>query len=357
MRIAVILGTRPEIIKLSPIIRYCLDKQIDFFSIHTGQHYSYDMDALFFEELELPGTEYALDVGSDSHARQTGSIMAGVESVLQKEEPDVILVQGDTNTVLGGALAAAKLLVAIGHVEAGLRSFDRTMPEEVNRVLADHISEYLFVPTETARANLLAEGIPEEKCYMTGNTVVDAVYQNLAIARKRTGVLSALGVEPQEYFLLTAHRQENVDSRERLSGILAALRTLTGRYRIPVIFPVHPRTRKRIEEFGLAVPDGVRMIDPQGYLEFLQLEEHARLILTDSGGLQEEACILGVPCVTLRENTERPETLSVGSNVLAGVDPGRIAAAVETMLSGKHTWTKPFGDGTAGKKIVDIVTN
>lgn len=353
MQIAIVLGTRPEIIKMSPIIRYCEERNLDYSLIHTGQHYSYELDAAFFHELELPRPDYKLDVGSGTHAEQTGKILVGLESILIRDKPDVVLVQGDTNTVMGSALAAAKLNVDVGHVEAGLRSWDRTMPEEVNRLLTDHISRYLFAPTEKAKANLLREGIDEKKILVVGNTVVDAVLQNIEIAHQRSSILRDLDVAPGGYFLITSHRQENVDNQTKLESLIAALEALYSTYAIPILFPAHPRTSKRLREFGLSVPEGVRIIDPQGYLAFLLLEKSARLILTDSGGIQEEACILHVPCVTLRENTERPETLDVGANVLTGMDPERILEAVSTMLSAEATWTNPFGDGNSGKRIVE----
>ena len=356
MKIAVVLGTRPEIIKMSPVIRECERRSVDYFVLHTGQHYSYEMDRVFFEQLELPEAKYNFDVGSGSHAEQTGTIMTGVEQVLVKEKPDVVLVQGDTNTVLAGALVASKLHIKVGHVEAGLRSFDRKMPEEINRVLADHISDYLFAPTEIARDNLLKEGIDESKISVTGNTIVDSVYQNLEIARRKVDVLAEFGLDPKEYFLVTAHRPENVDVEERLMGILKGLETIHEELSMPVIFPIHPRTRKMILKFGLG-SDGIRMVDPIGFLEFLQMEAGARLILTDSGGVQEETCILGVPCVTLRDNTERPETLDVGSNILAGADAMKISASAKVMMNKGHSWRNPFGDGNAGKAIVEVVTN
>ncbi len=352
MKIAVILGTRPEIIKMSPIIRECEKRGIDYFTLHTGQHYSYEMDRIFFEELELPSPEHNLEVGSGSHAVQTGRIMAGVEEVLEEEKPDVVLVQGDTNTVLAGALAASKMHIKVGHVEAGLRSFDRRMPEEINRVVADHISDYLFAPTMTARENLLAEGISEEKISITGNTIVDSVYQNLEISKRKVNPLKNLGLREKGYFLATAHRAENVDDRTRLKEILKGLSLISEEFSLPVIFPIHPRTRKRIEEFNLDL-DGVRAIDPVGFLEFLQLEAGARLALTDSGGVQEETCILGVPCVTLRDNTERPETIEVGSNILAGAVSESILLNTSKMLEMIHKWSNPFGDGGSSASIIN----
>jgi UDP-N-acetylglucosamine 2-epimerase (non-hydrolysing) len=349
--ITIILGTRPEIIKMSPIIRECERQGVDYFILHTGQHYSYEMDRAFFEELELPEPKYNLDVGSGTHADQTGRIMTSIEKVLMDEKPDVVLVQGDTNTVLAGALAAAKLHIRVGHVEAGLRSFDRTMPEEINRVVADHISDYLFAPTETSRQNLLREGIDGAKISVTGNTVVDAVFQNLEISKKKCDVLGTLGLKSKEYFLVTTHRAENVDVRERLEEILRGLSAVGDAYSLPVVFPMHPRTAKMMQEFGLS-PNGITVTQPLGYLEFLQLESNARLVLTDSGGLQEESCILGVPCVTLRDNTERPETVEVGANVLAGTNPEKVTQSVQSILDQNITWQNPFGNGKAAKRII-----
>jgi len=351
--ISIVLGTRPEIIKMSPIIRACQKEDVDFTVLHTGQHYSYEMDRIFFDELGLPQPEYYLDVGSGAHAEQTGKIMAGIEKIYLDDTPDIALVQGDTNTVLAGALAAAKLHVNVGHVEAGLRSFDRQMPEEINRVVADHVSDLLFAPTENAKENLLNEGIADNKIYVTGNTVVDAVYQNREIAKKNSTILSTMNVQTGAYFLVTAHRSENVDVKSRLSGILSALIQIHDIYNLPVIFPMHPRTQKMMKEFELDA-QGITITQPIGYLVFLELEANARLILTDSGGLQEESCILNVPCVTLRENTERPETIEVGANVLAGTDVDRIISAVERMVKSRRNWENPYGDGNAGKRIVKL---
>jgi UDP-N-acetylglucosamine 2-epimerase (non-hydrolysing) len=351
--IAIILGTRPEIIKMSPIIRECERRSLDYFILHTGQHYSYEMDRTFFEQLELPEPTYNLDVGSGTHAEQTGKIMSGIEKILIKEKPDIVLVQGDTNTVLAGALAAAKLHIRVGHVEAGLRSYDRTMPEEINRVMADHISDYLFAPTETARQNLVKEGIPEYKISITGNTIVDAVFQNLELSKKNSTILEKLGLKERNYFLVTSHRQENVDSPDNLRNIIAALETLHTEYSLPVIFPMHPRTQKMIKQFGLS-HDGIMVMPPVGFLDFLQLESHARLVLTDSGGVQEETCILDVPCVTLRENTERRETIDVGANIIAGTTKDKIISSSREMLMRTADWTNPYGEGTAGKIIVTI---
>jgi UDP-N-acetylglucosamine 2-epimerase (non-hydrolysing) len=381
-RIAIVLGTRPEIIKMSPVIRECKRLGLDYFILHTGQHYSYNMDRVFFEQLELPEAKYNLDVGSGSHGEQTGKIITGVERALLKEKPDVVLVEGDTNTVLAGALAASKLHISpyskpfqgfrgcgrssrcgvlgqspikVGHVEAGLRSYDRRMPEEINRVLTDHGSDYLFAPTEKAQDNLLREGIPKDKIFVTGNTIVDAVYQNLSISEDRINPLNDLELIPKKYFLVTAHRQENVDVGKRFEGTIEGLELLVNEFGLPVIYPIHPRARKMMNFLGLKT-NGIELIEPLDYLSFLQLESKAKLVLTDSGGVQEETCILRVPCVTLRDNTERPETIEINSNVLVGTEPEKIFEGVKLMLERKNNWRNPFGDGKTGKRIVEILS-
>lgn len=357
MKIAIILGTRPEIIKMSPIIRQCERRGLDYYILHTGQHYSFEMDSVFFDELNLPSARYNLDVGSGTHGRQTATMLSGIEEILMRDVPSVVFVQGDTNTVLAGTLAASKLHIKVGHVEAGLRSFDRVMPEETNRVIADHISDYLFAPTETSRRYLLDEGIPDNRIFVTGNTIVDAVYQNLEIAKDKVDVLERHGLVAGEYFLATAHRAENVDDRVRLAGILDGFRCVYEEFGMPIVFPAHPRTVKMISEFGFNVPSGTLVMEPLGYLEFLQFESSARLVLSDSGGLQEEACILGVGCVTLRDNTERPETVEACANMLVECDGWMIVDGVRKMIEKDGDWGNPYGDGKASERIVDIVIN
>ncbi len=355
MRISIVLGTRPEIIKFSPIIRECEHLGADYFIVHTGQHYSYNMDKVFFEQLELPMAKYNLDVGSGSHAEQTGNMLIGIEKVLFRESPDVVLVEGDTNTVLAGALAARKIAINVGHVEAGLRSYDRQMPEEINRILADHSSDFLFAPTEKAKRILLGEGITEDKIFVSGNTIVDAVYQNLELSKKKVNILDNMGLDKGNYFLATVHRQENVDDKKRFEGILKGFRMVQEEYGIPVVYPIHPRAKKQIRIFNIKT-NGLKLVEPLDYLSFLQLESNAQLILTDSGGVQEEACVLHVPCVTVRYNTERPETLDVGSNVLAGTEPQKILDDVKLMLDSHNTWKNPFGDGKSGERILHVLT-
>ncbi|MFH1174635.1 MAG: UDP-N-acetylglucosamine 2-epimerase (non-hydrolyzing) [archaeon] len=349
MKICIILGTRPEIIKLCSIIKHCEKNKFDYFVIHTNQHYSENMDKIFFEELELPLPKYHLNIGSGLHGEQTGKALIAIERVLLDERPDIVLVEGDTNTVLAGALAAHKLHIKVGHVEAGLRSYDRRMPEEANRIMTDHIADYLFAPTRKQEHILLEEGVSKEKIFVVGNTIVDAVLENSRISQK-------LFDPPKEsYFLVTAHRSENVDDRETLMQLLESLDAVAQEYQLQIIYPIHPRTRKMIQTFNIATSNRILLTEPIGYLEFLHLTRHAKLVLTDSGGLQEESCILQVPCVTLRDNTERPETVDVGANVLAGVRKENVLKAVSHMLSKEREWTNPFGDGTTGKKILEIV--
>jgi UDP-N-acetylglucosamine 2-epimerase (non-hydrolysing) len=355
MKIAVILGTRPEIIKMSPLIREFEKSRSDFFILHTGQHYSYNLDKIFFKELELPLPKHNLDVGSGSHAQETGKMLIGIEKILQKEKVDIVLVEGDTNTVLAGSLAASKLHIKVGHIEAGLRSYDKNMPEEINRILTDHISDFCFVPTEQSRQTLLREGIEENKIFVTGNTIVDAVYQNLDIAAKKTDIFNTLHVSSRKYILMTAHRQENVDEKKKLQNILEGMKLMHREFNLPIFYPIHPRTMKRLKEFKIEIPKEITTFEPLGFLDFLQLEAHAALVATDSGGVQEETCILKVPCITLRENTERPETIDVGSNILVGTDPEKILKGARIMLERKRDWNVPFGDGTAGKKIIEII--
>jgi len=350
---SIILGTRPEIIKMSPIVRECERMNLDYFILHTGQHYSYNMDRVFFEKLELPEAKYNLDVGSGTQGKQTADMLIGIEKILQKEIPDVVLVEGDTNTVLAGALAAAKLRIKVGHIEAGLRSYDRSMPEETNRILTDHCSDYLFAPTSTSKQILLHEGLLQKNVFMVGNTIVDAVKQNITIAQTKTQIQSKLNLQ-NEFMLATSHRQENVDSKFHFKNLIKGLQLIQNEFKIPLIYPIHPRARKQLQLFGIN-PTGLTLVEPLNYLEFLQLESKAKLVLTDSGGVQEETCILKVPCVTLRENTERPETIDVGSNLLAGTSPNRILAAAKTMINKNKNWTNPFGDGKAAQKIVKIL--
>jgi len=356
MRLCITLGTRPEIIKMAPIIWECEKRGLNYFILHTGQHYSDKMDGVFFRILNLPQPTYNLHAGSGSHAQQTAEILIKTEKILQKDRPDIILVEGDTNSTLASSLAAVKLNILIGHVEAGLRSGDRSMPEEINRILTDHVSDYLFAPTQKSSENLQKEGINSKKIFITGNTIVDAVYSiSHTILNSNYKILDNLNLKKRKYFLLTLHRQENVDNKDRLNSIFQGLKMVHSDYHLSIVYPVHPRAKKRMKEFKLMVPDGIRLIEPLDSLEFLQLEKNAKVVFTDSGGVQEEACILDVPCVTLRDNTERPETLEVGANILSGSNPHKILDSVKLMINRENKWVNPFGDGKAGKRIVDIL--
>lgn len=356
-RIAVVVGTRPGIIKMSPIIRELEGAGVDHVVIHTGQHYSYSMDEAFFSDLDLKPPAYHLHSvsGCHFHGEQTAEMLKGVEQALLEARPKVVLVCGDANTNLAAGLAARKLRMVVGHVEAGLRSYDWSMPEEHNRIILDHISELLFAPTAEAAQHLVEDNV-RGKIYVTGNTIVEAVLQNLEIARQKSEVLDRFGLEAGAYLVCTAHREENVDIQERLVSIVAALRAVAEDLALPILFPVHPRTRIRLEGFGIsetlrAGAGELRLVEPLGYLDFLLLLANSRLILTDSGGIQEESCVLRVPCVTLRDNTERQETVAIGANRLAGVEPAHVLKAARAMFDAPRSWSNPFGDGTAARQI------
>ncbi len=355
MKIAIVFGTRPEIIKMYPLIVECVKRKLDFFIVHSNQHYSENMDKIFFDELDLPQPKYNLGVGSGTHGNQTGNILMKVEDVFIKEKPTHVLVQGDTNTVLAAALAATKLQIKLGHVEAGLRSYNRTMPEETNRIVTDHISDFLFAPTEKQKEILLKEGISEDKIFVVGNTIVDSALSNKEKAEEKSSILKDLEFDSKSYFLVTAHRANNVDIKENLIKLMDSLDAVAKKYKVPLLYPVHPRTKKKIDDFGIKVSEDIKFIDPVGYMDFISLEVNAKLILTDSGGIQEEACIFGVPCVTLRDDTERPETVDVGANMLAGLEKDKMISSVNKMLKKKGDWENPFGDGKSAEKIIDVL--
>lgn len=357
MRICLSIGTRPEIIKMAPIVWECEARGLDYFLLHTGQHYSYNMDRLFQEQLSVPKPHYNLRAGGDTFGAQVGTIIRRVHEVLVQEKPDVVLVQGDTNSVLASALAASKAGIQIGHVEAGLRCFDNTMAEELNRILTDHTSDFLFAPTEVAQGNARDEGIAQEKIVVTGNTVTEALQRGLTLAHEQSKVLEELDLEPDGYVLVTLHRAECVDDPENFALVLEGLERMSHQLGMRIVFPMHPRTRQRLERFGLednlaGIPQ-LTAIEPLGYLDFIRLQAAARLVLSDSGGVQEEACILRVPCVTLRENTERPETVQIGCNMVAGYQPETIANAAQNLMGRSRDWKHPYGDGDAAKKTLD----
>ncbi len=356
-KIAIIVGTRPEIIKMAPVIRECQRKNLDYFILHTGQHYSKNMDAIFFKELDLPVPKYNLAVGGEPYRKQVGIMVKNIMAILKREKPSVVIVQGDTISVLAGSLAANKLGIKLAHHEAGMRSHDTNMLEEVIRVIVDHISDFLMVPTGDSLINLQQEGKIKNNIFLTGNTIVDAVFQNIELSNKKRSVLKKLKLEKKGYILATCHRAENVEKKERLVKIINGFGLVANKFKVPVIFSIHPRTKNKMDEFGLTPPAGVLLIKPVGFLQFLQLEKNALLILTDSGGVQEEAFILGVPCVTTRDNTERPESLKCGMNILAGINPQRILKASGKMMGRTMGGSKKniFGDGRAAKKIIEII--
>ena len=350
MEIGLVVGTRPEIIKTAPIIRELEKQKIEFFVIHTGQHYSYKMDKIFFEELELKQPEYKLDVGSASHSEQTAKIMVGIENVMKKENPDVVVVQGDTNSTLAGTLVPIKMHIPVVHIEAGVRSFDRRMPEEINRMITTQCAEFHMAPTERTVINLLNFGIPRERIFMTGNTVVDACFQHMEIAKKK--FRENLG----DFALMTIHRPENVDDKKNFEDIVSAVSELD----IDVICPIHPRSRKMIRRFDIKT-DRIKVVDPMGYLEFLYYLDSARFVLTDSGGVVEEAISLNVPSICMRDSTDRPEAVEAGGSVISGPDGDMITKYGKKMIHDGRFYSKmkktvnPYGDGKSGKRIVGII--
>lgn len=351
MKLISVVGARPNFVKIAPIIAAIRQSStgIEHLLVHTGQHYDYEMSQVFFEDLELPQPDYHLGVGSGTHAEQTGRTMIEVERVLLQERPDVVIVVGDVNSTLAAALAAAKLGVLVAHVEAGMRSFDRTMPEETNRVLTDHVSDLLFCPTRTAVENLRREGITTG-VHLTGDVMVDALV-SCREAAETSDVLERLGLTSKQYLVATVHRACNTDCRENLQSILDAL----SASREKVVFPVHPRTRQAMARMGIGRPTGnVALIDPLGYLDFLKLVGHARKVITDSGGVQKEAYIAGVHCITLRQTTEWAETMEGGWNVLVGTVQGQIERAISAP-AGDGPPGDAFGRGTAASRIVQIV--
>ena len=345
MRVLTVLGARPQFIKAAPVSRI-LRQHHEEFLLHTGQHYDDAMSDLFFRQLSIPTPDANLEVGSGSHGSQTGAMLTGIEVVAVDYRPDWVLVYGDTNSTLAGALVAAKLHIPVAHVEAGLRSFDRRMPEEINRVVADHLSALLLCPTPSAVANLAREGIGEG-VRLVGDVMLDAFNQNLEVARRTSSVLQDNQLEPRGYQLLTVHRAENVDQLDRLRAIFEGV-TESGRR---VVFPVHPRTRAAMAGTATKAGPNVSLIDPVGYLEMLILEENSEAIVTDSGGVQKEAYFAGRPCITLRESTEWTETLEAGWNVLVGTDPTAIADAMRNF---RPNGSRPalFGDGHAAEQVV-----
>jgi len=346
MKIATVIGARPQFIKAAAVSRV-LRTQHQEILIHTGQHYDANMSDVFFDELHIPRPDYNLGIGSGRHGAQTGAILEQVEDVLITETPDALLVYGDTNSTLAGALAASKLHIPVIHIEAGLRSFNRRMPEEINRVLTDHLSSWLFCPTETAVKNLRAEGITAG-VYKNGDVMLDAFLYNLELAKEKSNILQTLGLSSKSFILCTIHRAENTDDPARLTQILKAV----ARISLPVVLPLHPRTRKIVQQLGLsALLEKVKVIEPVGYLDMITLEAHAVKLVTDSGGVQKEAYFAGVPCITMRDETEWVETVEVGWNRLTGADEEKILNAVESFTPPADR-PSIFGDGHAAEQFV-----
>lgn len=349
-----VVGARPNFMKMAPVVLELARRGIDQKLIHTGQHYDANMSDVFFSELGMPKPDVFLGVGSGSHAKQTAAVMVAMEQVLLEDRPDLLIVAGDVNSTLAASVVAAKLQVPIAHVEAGLRSFDRGMPEEINRVLTDHVSDLLFVTEESGIVNLRREGIAEEGIHLVGNCMVDTLLKHVERAVGQAP-WQPLGLEPGRYALLTLHRPSNVDDTDTLRRLMGTINQVAEK--IPVLFPVHPRTRERLLSSGSAVAPGLRLTEPSPYLSFVGLMARACFVMTDSGGIQEETTALGVPCLTLRENTERPITITSGTNRLVGGEGETIKAAVGEILAGNWPVGRrpPLWDGHAAVRLVDIV--
>ena len=348
MKIITVIGARPQFIKAAAVSKK-LREQNEEIIIHTGQHYDANMSDVFFEELEIPKPEYNLSVGSGDHGYMTGNMMVKIEEVYKKEKPDLVLVYGDTNSTLAGALCASKMLIPVAHVEAGLRSFNKAMPEEQNRILTDHISKFLFAPTETAVNNLLNEGV-KNGVYNVGDVMYDASIYYSKIAEKKSDILERFDLEKNQYILATIHRAENTNFKERMSNIIRALNEQDEK----IILPLHPRTKKYIEEYGLKLNDNINIIEPTGYLDTVMLEKHCKKIVTDSGGIQKEAFFVDKPCITLRDETEWVETVESGHNILVGADYEKIFYAIKNFNNAK-TKDNYYGNGDAADKICEIL--
>ncbi|MGA2423846.1 MAG: non-hydrolyzing UDP-N-acetylglucosamine 2-epimerase [Terracidiphilus sp.] len=344
-----VVGARPNFVKAAPVLRAIRRRGMRQTLVHTGQHYDRNMSDVFFTELEIPEPDVNLEVGSGSHAWQTAEIMRRFEAVVLERKPDMVLVYGDVNSTVAAALVCSKLLIRAGHVEAGLRSFDRTMPEEINRIVTDQLSDVLFTPSEDGDANLLREGVARERIHFVGNVMIDSLVRLLPAARS-----CAKNGFPERFALVTLHRPSNVDDIENLREILDSLSRVSEE--LNIIFPVHPRTRTRIAEFGVN-SDRLRLLEPMPYIEFLSLQSRATVVITDSGGIQEETTYLGVPCLTLRPNTERPITVTAGTNILVGDNRERLTTELRNILEGKAKKgvTPPLWDGHSGDRISDIL--
>ena len=368
MKILHVVGARPNFMKAAPVLRALANQGAKQILVHTGQHYDANMSDVFFRELNIPEPDVNLGVGSGSHSKQTAEVMTRFEPVVLEHKPDLVLVYGDVNSTAAAAFVCAKLLVRIGHVEAGLRSFDRTMPEEVNRLVTDQLADLLFTPSQDGNDNLAHEGVAAGKIHLVGNVMIDTLVDLLPRARERWQPLAVslrfpTADQSRSFALVTLHRPSNVDDPRGLSKIMNALERISRE--LPVIFPVHPRTRQRLLQMTPATPSlafraneaRLQLIDPVGYIDFLALQSHARMVITDSGGVQEETTFLGVPCLTVRENTERPVTVTVGTNILVGQDTDRLWQEVERILKqgSKSGRVPPLWDGKAGARIAKII--
>lgn len=355
MHLAFVLGTRPEIIKLSSMLAACVRQGVSYTLIHTNQHYDALMDGQFFTEFDLPGAHYNLGVGSGAASQQIGRMLLGIEPILREVQPDCVIVQGDTNSALAGGLAASKAGIEVAHVEAGLRSFDKGMPEENNRVLLDHLSSLWFCPSPLQVELLAREGISGAGVHVTGNTGNDAALHYAPAASERSSIYRTLGVQQEEYLLLTCHRPSNTDDPQHFARLMHAVQGLAEALDRPVIFPLHPRLGQQNRAVVLGM-GRLRAIEPVGYLDMLALMQGAALVLTDSGGMQEEACVLRRRCLILRANTERPESLETGGACLVpDGEPARLIEAAHALLQAQVTWSNPFGDGGAYQRILDVL--
>ncbi len=354
--LAIVLGTRPELIKCAPIIIEAQRRGIPVGIVHTGQHYSHELDRVFFQELKLPKSVANVHVGSHPPARQVGFMVLRLADALAELKPKVVLVQGDTNSVLAGALAAFKSGIPVAHLEAGLRSDDWDMPEEANRVLADRISKWLFCPTELQRERLRQEGIAHDGVHVVGNSIVDAALHYAKVSYEVSDIAERLGVTSRKYAVLTMHRQSNVDDYMRLRGILETINDAAVHHGLSVVFPIHPRTKAVMDAHGIQCGSAFIPVEPLGYLDLIRLLSSADLVFTDSGGIQEEACILRVPSITLRQNTERPETLHVGASALHHeIDVEKLVETMRIQMTRPRNWENPFGDGKTASRVLDIL--
>ncbi len=354
IKLAMVAGARPNFMKIAPLLK-ALNGDVDFevALVHTGQHYDDNMSGQFFRDLGIPQPQFHLEVGSGSHAQQTAEIMKRIEPVLETVRPRAVVVVGDVNSTAAAAMVAKKLGIDVVHAEAGLRSFDRTMPEEINRIVTDSITDIFLITEESGRANLLREGVPAERIHLVGNLMIDSLRQNLERARE-SDIAERLGVRGKPYGVVTLHRPANVDDPEALREILRALTTIAET--LPLLWPVHPRTRARLEANAIALTPSLRLLEPLGYIDFLSLEASSSLVLTDSGGIQEETTVLGVNCLTLRDNTERPVTIELGTNRLAGTKKDSILAAWREMqTSPRRAQIPPLWDGQAGVRSREVL--